>query len=268
MSVAVGGNGVNRLLDDLPHRDRHRALERCDSVELVVGATLCEPDEPLRHVYFPLSGFISLVTKVGGHKPLELGLIGSEGMLGVTVVLGVARALQRAVVQGAGTALRMSKPQLDLELCKNTHLTRSLNQYLYGWLAQLSQNTACNRFHEVEARLARGLLMTHDRAHADHFHLTHEFLADMLGVRRSAVTIAAGGLRRRHLIQYPAARSGFSIVRGSRALPANARRRSGFTARARLGLDRAERQHKQSRTRSHGEAMYEQYRSNCACGLP
>jgi CRP-like cAMP-binding protein len=202
VSAAIEGNGVNRLLDGLPRKDRHQALERCQSVDLVVGAILCETDQPLRHVYFPLSGFISLVTKVGGHKPLELGLIGNEGMLGATVVLGVDTAPQRAVVQGAGIALRMSKPQLDRQLHESPHLVRLLNRYLFGWLAQLSQNTACNRFHEVEARLARWLLMTHDRAHADHFHLTHEFLADMLGVRRSAVTIAAGGLRRRRLIQY------------------------------------------------------------------
>jgi CRP-like cAMP-binding protein len=169
---------------------------------LVLGATLCETGESIRHVYFPLHGFISLVTRVGGRKPLELGLIGNEGMLGVTTVLGLDSAPQRAVVQGAGTALRMSRPQLALELRASPQLTRSLNGYLYGWVVQLSQNTACNRFHEVEARLARWLLMVHDRAEADHFHLTHEFLAGMLGVRRSAVTIAAGGLRRRRLIQY------------------------------------------------------------------
>jgi CRP-like cAMP-binding protein len=198
----VEGIGVNRLLDELPRRDRLSALKRCESVDLVLGATLCETGEPLRHVYFPERGFISLVTKVGGHKPLELGLIGSEGMLGVTVVLGVDSAPQRAVVQGAGTALRMSRPHLALELRMSPHLTRSLMGYLYGWVVELSQNTACNRFHEVEARLARWLLMIHDRAGADHFHLTHEFLAGMLGVRRSAVTIAAGGLRRRRLIQY------------------------------------------------------------------
>ncbi len=202
MLAAVEGSGVNRLLDELPRRDRLRALDRCESVDLVLGATLCETGEPIRHVYFPVHGFISLVTKVGGHKPLELGLIGNEGMLGVTTVLGIESAPQRAVVQGAGTALRMSKPQLALELRASPHLTRSLNDYLYGWLVQLSQNTACNRFHEVESRLARWLLMVHDRAEADHFHLTHEFLAGMLGVRRSAVTIAAGGLRRRRLIQY------------------------------------------------------------------
>jgi CRP-like cAMP-binding protein len=201
-SAAMQEDGVNRLLDVLPRKDRQRAVERCETVNLVLGAILCEPDEPFRHVYFPLSGFISLVAQVGGHKPLELGLIGNEGMLGVTLMLGVNTAPQRGVVQGTGTALRMSKQQLDRELRESPHLVRSLNRYLYVLMAQLSQTTACSRFHDVEARLARGLLMTQDRAQADHFHLTHEFLADMLGVRRSAITIAAGGLRRRDLIQY------------------------------------------------------------------
>jgi CRP-like cAMP-binding protein len=202
VSAVIEGDDVNRLLDELPRKERHRTLERCESVALVMGATLCEAGEPVRHVYFPLSGFISLVTEVGGCKPLELGLIGSEGMLGATVVLGVDTAPQRAVVQGTGSALRMSKAQLERELRESPHLVRLLNRYLYGWLTQLSQNAACNRFHEVKGRLARWLLTTQDRAHADHFHLTHEFLADMLGVRRSAITIAAGDLRRRRLIQY------------------------------------------------------------------
>lgn len=202
MSAAVAEIGINRLLEELPRKDQQRALKRCESVLLVVGTILCEMDEPLRHVYFPVTGFISLVTTASGHEPLEIGLIGNEGMLGVTAVLGVDSAPQRAVVQGAGTALRMSKAQFAEELHKNPHLARSLNRYLYGWVVQLSQNTVCNRFHEVEARLARWLLMTQDRAHSDDFNLTHEFLANMLGVRRSAVTIAAGGLRRRRLIQY------------------------------------------------------------------
>ena len=202
MSAGTERDGVNRLLDGLPRKDRHRTLERCETVDLVLGDTLCERDEPLQHVYFPLSGFISLVTTVGGHKPLELGLIGSEGMLGVTLILGVDTAPQRGIVQGSGTALRMSKQHFDRERSESPNLMRSLNRYLYMWMAQLSQSTACTRFHAVEARLARWLLMTHDRAHADHFHLTHEFLAGMLGVRRSAITIAAGSLRGRRLIRY------------------------------------------------------------------
>ncbi|HUS24823.1 MAG TPA: Crp/Fnr family transcriptional regulator [Candidatus Binatia bacterium] len=193
---------VNRLIAGLPAAERKRVLAACEPVELVFGTILCEPDVPVRDVYFPLSGFISLVAVVSAHPPLEMGLIGSEGMLGATVVLGVPDAPLRAVVQGTGSALRMGIAQFRRELRRNPVLLRTLNRYLYVLMAQLSQTAACTRFHEVEARLARWLLMTHDRCHADHFHLTHEFLADMLGVRRSGVTIAAGLLQGRNLIGY------------------------------------------------------------------
>lgn len=177
-------------------------LARGEPVDLSFGTILCEPDQRYRHVYFPLTGFISVVAKVGGHQPLEMGMIGNEGMLGVTLVLGIGVAPLRGVVQGSGSALRMTVAQLRRGLRDSPSLLRVLNRYLYVLMAQLSQTTICTRFHEVEARLARWLLMTHDRAHAGHFHLTHEFLADMLGVRRSAVTIAAGALRERKLISY------------------------------------------------------------------
>lgn len=193
---------VNRLIDDLPRKEHDRILARCEPVDLVFGTILCEPGQRFRHVHFPLTGFISLVVEVGGHKPLEMGLIGNEGMLGVTLVLGVSTAPHRGVVQGSGTALRISAAQLRSELRYSPSLVRTLNRYLYVLMAQLSQTGVCTRFHAVEARLARWLLMTHDRAHADHFHLTHQFLADMLGVQRSAVTIAAGALQQRKLVRY------------------------------------------------------------------
>ncbi|MCY1279391.1 Crp-like helix-turn-helix domain protein [compost metagenome] len=193
---------VNLLLDGLPRHERQRILHHCEPVELVFGRILCEPDRPFRHLYFPLTGFISLVATLSGHRPLELGLIGNEGMLGATLALGVALAPTRAVVQGTGSALRIGVVQLRQELRDSPRLLRALQRYLYVLMVQLSQNAACGHFHEVEPRLARWLLMTHDRAHADHFHLTHEFLADMLGVRRSGVTIAAGALQQRRLIHY------------------------------------------------------------------
>lgn len=193
---------VNRLIAGLPRAERKRVLQECELVDVVFGDILCEPDQHYRHVYFPLTGFISLVATVGEHPPLELGLIGNEGMLGVTLILGVGAAPLRGVVQGSGTALKMSMTRFRQALRGNPTLVRTLNRYLYVLMAQLSQTTACTRFHEVEARLARWLLMTHDRAHADHFHLTHKFLADMLGVRRSGITIAAGALQFRKLIHY------------------------------------------------------------------
>ena len=193
---------VNRLIAGLPRLQRQRILRGCEAVDLSFGAVLCESGKAIRQVYFPLSGFVSMVATVSGHPPLEMGLIGNEGMLGASLVLGVNTAALRGVVQGSGTALRMSAPQLRRELRDNPALLRTLNRSLFLWMAQLSQTASCNRFHQVDARLARWLLMTHDRAHADHFHLTHKFLADMLGVQRSAVTIAAGALQERKLIQY------------------------------------------------------------------
>ncbi|MBP9947250.1 MAG: Crp/Fnr family transcriptional regulator [Vicinamibacteria bacterium] len=177
-------------------------LERFELVELQFGSVLCEAEEILTHVYFPLSGFISLVATVGVHPPLEMGLIGDEGMLGVTLVLGVPLAPLRGVVQGSGSALRMSATDLRREMKASPALTKTLGRYLYVLSAQLAQTTGCTRFHEIEARLSRWLLMTHDRAHSDRFHLTHQFLADMLGVQRSAVTIAARNLKNRGYITY------------------------------------------------------------------
>ena len=193
---------VNLLLEGLPARERNKIVAGSDTVELVFGSILCEADESYRYVYFPLCGFISLVTIIGGSKPLEVGLIGYEGMLGATVVLGQKLAPLRGVVQGDGNALRIPVPQFRRMLRDSPALQRMLNRYLFVFMAQLTQTAGCNRYHEVRARLARWLLMTHDRAHADHFHLTHEFLADMVGVQRSAITIAAVALKKQKLIRY------------------------------------------------------------------
>jgi CRP-like cAMP-binding protein len=192
----------NRLLVDLPNADRLAMMRHVCNIELEFGTILCEPEQTLRHVYFPLSGFISLLATVPKHPPLEMGMIGSEGMLGATLLLGVKLAPLKAVVQGAGTALRMSAAQLRREIATRPALRATLGRYLYVLNVQLSQSAACTRFHEVDQRLARWLLMTYDRAHEQSFYLTHQFLADMLGVQRSAVTIAAGGLARKKLISY------------------------------------------------------------------
>lgn len=193
---------VNQLIDGLPRAERSRFLGQCEPVDLAFGQILCEPERPFAHVHFPLTGFISLVAPMAGHQPLEMGLIGNEGMLGATLALDIRTVPLRAVVQGSGTAWRMTTAAFQRQLRGSPILRQRLNRYLYVLMAQLSQTAACTRFHEVEARLARWLLMTHDRAHADHFHLTHKFLADMLGVRRSGITIAAGDLQRQDLIRY------------------------------------------------------------------
>ena len=201
---------VNRLIDRLTQGEGDGLLEHSEPVELTFGEVLCEPRQTIPFVYFPLNAFISLVDTAGTHTPLEMGLIGNEGMLGATLVLGTDEAQLRAIVQGEGTALRLTVPQLRYQLNTSPSLLRALQRYLYVMTIQLARSVTCIHFHEVEPRLARWLLMTHDRAHADHFYLTHEYLAGMLGVRRSGVTVAAGALQRRSLIRY--ARGDISIV--------------------------------------------------------
>ncbi|WNF48005.1 Crp/Fnr family transcriptional regulator [Pseudomonas sp. SG20056] len=202
MSVKAPLQILSLLIEGLPSKQRKQLLNGCEPVDLVFGNVLHEANQPIRHVYFPLSGFVSLVTTLDGHQPLEMGLIGNEGMLGATLALGIGQAPMRAVVQGSGSALRISSQLFKQELLSSPALLRALKRYLYVVMTQLSQSAACTHFHEIEPRLARWLLMTHDRAHADHFHLTHEYLADMLGVRRSGVSIAAAAMQARGLISY------------------------------------------------------------------
>jgi CRP-like cAMP-binding protein len=193
---------VNRLLEALPESELRRFLAGCETVELAFADVLYTPNERLSQVLFPITSFISLIMPVDDTASLEVGMVGNEGMFGIPLALGVDVSPVRAVVQGAGTALRMDAAQFCRELRRSQTLQREIARYVFVHLTQLSQTAACTRFHVVEARLARWLLMTQDRAHADAFHVTQEFLALMLGVRRVGVTKAAGALQKRRLIHY------------------------------------------------------------------
>lgn len=193
---------VNRLIERLPRNERESVLGRCEVVELTFEEILFEPGSVIDYAYFPLNGFISLVTLLDGRQPLEMALIGNEGMVGLTLMLGVSTAPMRALVQGAGQTLRMKAEDFRQQTIECPAFHQVLNRYLYVMMRQFPQIAACTHFHEIKPRLARWLLMTHDRSPSDSFHLTHEFLAGMLGVRRSGITVAASSLQQGNLIDY------------------------------------------------------------------
>ena len=192
----------NHLIEMLPRKDRLSLLAICEPVQLVLSEVLYEPGKPTRHVYFPTGGFISLVAQLEGHPGLEVGMVGREGMLGAQLALGVVIAPLHAVVQGAGAAWRIGVRGFRRELAGSAALRQSMDRYIHVLMTQLAASAACVRFHLVGPRLARWLLMTQDRAHADGFRVTHEFLAYMLGVRRVGITSAAVALQRSGLIEY------------------------------------------------------------------
>ena len=195
-------NAQNQLIERLPRKDRLSLLGVCESVQLTLGEVLCEPGKATRHVWFPVDGFISMVAPIDGKPALEVGMVGREGMLGAHLALGVATVPLHALVQGAGTAWRVTATAFRAELARSPTLQGVIYRYVYVLMAQLTGSAACLRFHEIGPRLARWLLMSQDRAHADRFHVTHEFLAYMLGVRRVGVTAAASALQRSGLIEY------------------------------------------------------------------
>jgi CRP-like cAMP-binding protein len=193
---------ANSLLAALPRTVRERLCGSLEQVVLTYGEVLYEPGEEIKYVYFPNDSIVSLLTLVDQHQALEVGLVGREGMVGVPLALEIAISPVRALVQGTGTAMRMKAAPFLKELRQSHALQRELRRYTYTLMAQVTQTAACNRFHVVEARLARWLLMTQDRMQLSSFRLTQEFLSHMLGVRRVGVTKAARTLQQNKLISY------------------------------------------------------------------
>lgn len=192
----------NSLLSRLPARESQALISRCDTVELPFGTIVCEGGQKFTNVWFPLGGFVSVVVVIDAHPPLEMGMIGNEGVVGASLLLGLRDVGLSCRVQGHGEFLRMSAVQFERELAASTALRLIVGRYLFVLSVQLSRLSGCTHFHEVDARLARWLLMTHDRSHADHFHLTHQFLGDMLGVRRSGISTAAAIMQAQGMIEY------------------------------------------------------------------
>ncbi len=192
----------NRLLAALPPEDLAALNGAIRTVHLSLGMVLYEPGEPIQSTYFPNDSLISLLAVVEGRLTLEVGLVGCEGMVGGSVALGHDVGQVRAVVQRAGSAVQIDSNVFRSEFSLHPALQRVMYRYTDGLLAQAIQIAVCSRFHVLEARLARSLLITRDRLGSDKFHLTHEFLAHALGVRRVGVTKAASALQQQKLITY------------------------------------------------------------------
>ena len=192
----------NALLLKLRPAARQQLLDHCEPFELVLSAELSVRGKPLQHAHFPIEGFLSLVIDVDSHPPLEVGMVGGEAMLGAELILGLAATPWRALVQGAGSSWRIGAQQLRTQIDAIPELEALLQACLLARLHQQTLAAACQRYHQIAPRLARWLLMMQDRSHSDCFHMTQEFMALMLGVRRVGVTEAAGHFQDAGLIAY------------------------------------------------------------------
>lgn len=199
---AIHVTGRNRLLELLPEDERQRLLARMEHVTPALGDVVFERDEPIARVDFPLGGVVSLVVIMEDGATVEAGMTGNEGMAGLPVVLGAQSSPTRAFYQVPGEAMRMPATVFSEELQRSQPFRDALHRYAQAFLIQVAQATACNRLHPVDQRLSKWILMSQDRVGADKLLLTQEVLAQMLGVRRASVTVAAGMLQKAGFIRY------------------------------------------------------------------
>lgn len=192
----------NRLLAALPNDEYQRLIPYIEFVSLSNRQVLIEPNRPIIHVYFPHQAIVSLVSIMSDGSTVEVGLVGNNGMVGLPVILGGNTTTILASVQVPGNAIRMEASRLLAEFNRGGALQSLLLRYTQALLTQTEQTAACNRMHTLEERLARWLLTVADKIQSDEFLLTQEFIAQMLGVRRSGVTIAANALKQAGMLRY------------------------------------------------------------------
>ena len=193
---------INQLLAALPAEEYQRLIPHLEPILLPLGTVLYEPGEPINHVYFPNKSVVSLVTALEDGAMVEVGMVGREGMVGIPVFMGGNTTITRAIVQIADGAMKMKAEVLKAEFNRGGMLQTLLLRYMQALFTQVSQSAACNRRHTLEARLARWLLLVQDCVQSDKLELTQDFISQMLGTRRSGVTVAAGTLSRVGLITY------------------------------------------------------------------
>ena len=183
--------------------DQYRAISRfLVPVDLPLGMRLGEPNEPQDFLYFPVSGLISVDALTERGESVEVGVIGREGFSGIYGILGHRQAAHSIIIQGAGAGLRIRTSIVRDEFLKGGPFADLVHTFIYTQMVQMSQSVLCNRLHPVETRMARWMLTACDRMQADSLNITQEFLAQMLGSRRTTVTVAAGQLQREGLIDY------------------------------------------------------------------
>lgn len=192
----------NRILAALPENEYQRLLPGLKPVSLKLGDVLYETDAVIRHVYFPLRSVASFLWKTEDRTTVEVGMVGSEGMTGISIISGINKLPYQTIVQGADGAMRMTATALMAEFNQHAALHDLLLQYVHGLFIQVARTAICNRIHPIPKRFCRWLLMMRDRTGSDELSLTHEFIASMLGARRSDVTLAAGFLQKAGLIRY------------------------------------------------------------------
>ncbi len=202
MNDGHGNRIYNRILLRLSDKECEALLPKLELLRLKVHHLLHETGDPLRSVYFCNSGMVSILTVFPDGKSVEVGLVGKEGAIGLPLLAGFRSAPTRAIAQIDATAFRVDGEALIALLPRSPNLERGLLQYSQIFTMEITQLAACNRLHEVEERLARWLLMCADRVSSNELPLTQEFLAQMLGTRRSSVTIAAGVLQKAGIIAY------------------------------------------------------------------
>jgi CRP-like cAMP-binding protein len=200
--MSPGFNAENLILSALPIDVRNQLLSQLESVSLTYSEVLYEIDDPINHVYFPTSGMVSLVSTTREGQSLEVGIVGCEGYVGLPIFLDDSVSPYRMIVQAEGTALRMKVAAFKALCDQHASLQELLHRYAQLLMREITQSALCICFHHLEARFCRWLLVCQDKVKSDEFHLTQEFLADMLGVRRAGVTVAAGAIQSLGLIRY------------------------------------------------------------------
>ncbi len=193
---------ANQILSALPHEEFERLRPNLREVHLKIGDIVYEPEESIESVYFVNSGIVSWLATLEDGNTVEAGVIGSEGLAGVAVLLGAQSTPNQAIIQAEGSALRIASSDLTTEFRRNGELNRMILRFVHSMFTQVAQTAACNRLHTLDQRLARWLLMSHDRVEGDAFSMTQDFLSRMLGVRRAGVSVSANSLKQKGLIDY------------------------------------------------------------------